>query len=196
MVPLRDNNPITAAPFITYALVGANIFIYLCLLTLAQQQLQQLFYNAAVVPCQLSGTCPNLPTQDLPEWMTLFTSQFLHGGFFHLTGNMLYLWVFGNNVEDRLGHVKYLILYLTCGVLSALAHWFFSKNSTVPYLGSTGVTGLIGAYILHYRRTEILKLILIFFSLLTIMQHWADPYNIVSFITGAILGHLLNLFKL
>lgn len=92
--------------------------------------------------------------------MTLITSQFLHGGFLHLGGNMLFLSIFGNNIEDRLGHIKYLVFYLTCGVLAGLSQWFFSQNSTIPSLGASGaIAGVLGAYILRFPQAEILTLI-------------------------------------
>jgi len=169
VVPLRDNNPITITPYVTYALIGANIFVFLYQLTLTPQELEQFFRSAAVVPCQLSSTCPIPAAQGLPEWMTLFTSQFLHGGFLHIAGNMLFLWIFGNNVEDRLGHVKYLIFYLTCGALAALAQWFFSQNSTIPSLGASGaIAGVMGAYIIRFPRAQVLTLVPLGFFLTTI----------------------------
>lgn len=169
MVPLRDNNPITITPFVTYALIGANIFVFLYQLSLSPQQLEAFFYDAAVVPCQLSNTCPVSLNQQLPEWMTLFTSQFLHGGFLHIAGNMLFLWIFGNNIEDRLGHVKFLIFYLACGALAALTQWFFSQDSTIPSLGASGaIAGVMGAYILRFPRAQVLTLIPIGFFITTI----------------------------
>lgn len=173
MVPLRDNIPTTITPFVTYGLIGANIGIFLYQLSLPPQQLQQFFYSAAVVPCQLSGNivarCPIPTAQQLPEWMTLITSQFLHGGFLHIAGNMLFLWIFGNNVEDRLGHIKFLIFYLSCGVLAALTQWFFSQNSAIPSLGASGaIAGVMGAYILRYPRAEVLTLIFLGFFVTTI----------------------------
>ncbi|NJM73235.1 MAG: rhomboid family intramembrane serine protease [Scytonema sp. RU_4_4] len=170
MVPLRDNNPTTITPYVTYGLIVANIVVFLYQLSLTPQQLQGLFYIAALVPCQLSSTCPSgLDNQVIPEWMTLITSQFLHGGFLHLAGNMLFLWIFGNNIEDRLGHVKYLIFYLTCGVLAALSQWFFSQNSTIPSLGASGaIAGVLGAYILRFPRAEVLTLIPLGFFLTTV----------------------------
>ncbi len=164
MVPLRDNVPTTITPYVTYGLIGANIGIFLYQLGLTPQQLQEFFRTAALVPCQLSASCPIPVNQELPEWTTLITSQFLHGGFLHIAGNMLFLWIFGNNVEDRLGHIKYLIFYLACGVLAALCQWFFSPNSTIPSLGASGaIAGVMGAYILRFPRAEVLTLLPIFF---------------------------------
>ena len=173
MVPLRDNVPTSITPYVTYALIGANVGIFLYQLSLNPQQLQEFFYSAAVVPCQLSGNlvsrCPIPTSQQLPEWMTLITSQFLHGGFLHIAGNMLFLWIFGNNVEDRLGHIKYLIFYLGCGILAALSQWFFSQNSTIPSLGASGaIAGVMGAYILRYPHAEVLTLIPLGFFITTL----------------------------
>ena len=164
MVPLRDNNPTTITPFVTYALIGANIFIFLYQIGLSPQELEAFFHIAAVVPRELSASLVGMPTnQSVPEWMTLITSQFLHGGFLHIGGNMLFLWVFGNNIEDRLGHVKYLIFYLACGALAALTQWFFSQNSGIPSLGASGaIAGVMGAYILRFPRAEVLTLLPLF----------------------------------
>ncbi len=168
MVPLRDNNPITITPYVTYGLLIANIAVFVYQLSLPERQLEQFFHIAAMVPCELSGSCPIGVNQPVPEWMTLFTSQFLHGGFLHIAGNMLFLWIFGNNVEDRLGHIKYLIFYLTCGALAALAQWFFSQNSQIPSLGASGaITGIMGAYILRFPHAKVLTLVPLGFFLTT-----------------------------
>lgn len=174
MVPLRDDNPTTITPYVTYGLIGANLFIFLYQLSLTPQQLEEFFRIAAVVPCQLSGiisnNCPiSGLNQPLSEWITLFTSQFLHGGFLHIAGNMLFLWIFGNNIEDRLGHVKYLIFYLACGALAALAQWFFSLGSPIPSLGASGaIAGVMGAYILRFPRAKVLTLIPLGFFITTV----------------------------
>ncbi|MBW4684435.1 MAG: rhomboid family intramembrane serine protease [Komarekiella atlantica HA4396-MV6] len=170
MVPLRDNNPTTITPYITYGIIAINILVFIYQLNLTPQQLQGFFLTAALVPCQLSGSCPvGVPSPLVPEWMTLITSQFLHGGFLHLGGNMLFLHIFGNNIEDRLGHIKYLVFYLTCGVLAGLSQWFFSQNSTIPSLGASGaIAGVLGAYIFRFPRAEILTLIPLGFFITTV----------------------------
>ncbi len=161
MVPLRDNNPITITPYVTYGLIAANVLVFLFELTLAPQQLEGFFHLAAVVPRELTASFAGIPVnQPVPEWSTLITSQFVHGGFLHLAGNMLFLWIFGNNVEDRLGHVKYLFFYLACGVLAGLTQWFFAQTSGIPSLGASGaIAGVMGAYILRFPQAEILTLI-------------------------------------
>ena len=170
MFPLHDNNPIRITPYVTYGLIGANIFIFLYQLSLPPQQLNEFFHVAAVVPRELTASLAGIPVnQPVPEWMTLITSQFLHGGFLHIAGNMLFLWIFGNNVEDRLGHVKYWIFYLACGALAALTQWFFSQNSGIPSLGASGaIAGVMGAYILRFPRAQVLTLVFLGFFITTV----------------------------
>ena len=161
MVPLNDNNPTRITPYVTYTLIILNIAVFIYELTLNPQQLAGFFQLFAVVPQQLTGSLEGVAiAQPVPEWWTLFTSQFLHGGFLHVAGNMLFLWIFGNNVEDQLGHIKYLFFYLACGVLAALAQWFFAPLSDIPSLGASGaIAGVMGAYIIRFPKTEILTLI-------------------------------------
>lgn len=161
VVPLRDNNPITITPYVTYGLIAANILVFLYEANLPPQELDGFFHLAAVVPQELTASFSGIPVnQPVPEWTTLITSQFLHGGFLHLAGNMLFLWIFGNNIEDRLGHAKFLFFYLACGVLASLTQWFFAQNSGIPSLGASGaIAGVMGAYILRFPRAEILTLI-------------------------------------
>ncbi|MFB2837233.1 rhomboid family intramembrane serine protease [Floridanema evergladense] len=158
MVPLRDENPTVITPYVTYGLIIANILAFVYELSLPPQQLQSFFHLAAVVPRELSASFAGVATnQPVPEWTTLITSQFLHAGFAHLIGNMLFLWIFGNNVEEALGHVKFLIFYLACGVLAGLAQWFFAMQSGIPSLGASGaIAGVLGAYILKYPNARIL----------------------------------------
>lgn len=162
MVPLRDDNPTTITPYVTYALIAINvaIFIYEVSLQMSPQTgaLEQFFQTWAVVPRELTASFEGRGNP--LEWVTLFSSQFLHGGFLHVAGNMLFLWIFGNNVEDRLGHIKYLVFYLACGALAALAQWFFSSGSSIPSLGASGaIAGVMGAYILRFPQAKILTLI-------------------------------------
>ncbi|MGI0483887.1 rhomboid family intramembrane serine protease [Pantanalinema rosaneae CENA516] len=169
MVPLHDNNPTRITPYVNYVLIGINIFIFLYEISLSAPQLQQFVEAYAIVPNQLTTSFQSGDLgQILPQALTLITSQFLHGGFLHLIGNMLFLWVFGNNIEDKLGHVKFLIFYLLCGILAALAQWFFSMDSTVPMLGASGaIAGVLGAYILRFPKARILTLVPIGFFITT-----------------------------
>jgi len=220
VVPLRDENPTTITPYITYGLIIINILVFILELSLQQQgQLEEFFQAWAVVPQQLTA-------KPQGEWITLFSSQFLHGGWLHLGGNMLFLWIFGNNVEDCLGHIKYLLFYLVCGALAALAHWFFSMNSAIPSLGASGaIAGVMGAYIIRYPKAKIVTLIPLYFIFTTVripaflfLGIWFIQqafYSIASlpqttisapggvaywahaggFVFGAILGHLMGLFR-
>lgn len=126
------------------------------------EQIEKIVYTWAFVPCQLTQTCPT----DIPQatftngaWLTLITSQFMHGGIGHIFGNMLYLSIFGNNIEDCLGHFKFLIFYLLCGVAAALSQGFFSPNSIIPLLGASGaIAGVLGAYLIRFPRAKLVVL--------------------------------------
>lgn len=170
MIPLSDENPVRITPVITYLLIVINVVVFVHEISLTEFELNNFFHLYAVIPRELSASLSGIPiNQPVPEILTLFTSQFLHGGFMHIGGNMLFLWIFGNNIEESLGRLKYLIFYLTCGALAGLAHWFFSMNSAVPTVGASGaIAGVMGAYILKYPKARILTLIPIGFFLTTV----------------------------
>jgi membrane associated rhomboid family serine protease len=170
VVPLRDENPTTITPYVTYALIAANILIFIYELTLMPPQLDGFFHLFAVVPRELTASFNGIPVyQPVPEALTLVTSQFLHAGFTHVGFNMLFLWIFGNNIEEELGSFKYLIFYLACGVLAALAQWFFSANSGIPSLGASGaIAGVMGAYILKFPAAKVVTLIPLGFFITTV----------------------------
>jgi membrane associated rhomboid family serine protease len=160
MFPIDDDNPTLITPYVTYGLIALNVLIFIYELTFSPKGLTQFFYQWAIVPIQLTGEFIGQPQPILPgeppEILTLITSQFLHGGFLHIAGNMLFLWIFGNNVEDQLGHVKFVVFYLTCGVLAGLAQWFFSQTSQVPSLGASGaIAGVMGAYIIRFPNVNV-----------------------------------------
>lgn len=162
MFPLYDENPTRITPYFTYGLIGMNVVVFLHEVSLSNTQLERFFQLYAVVPEQLT-------TNWSGEWTTLFTSQFLHGGWWHLISNMIYLWVFGNNIEDRLGHLKYLFFYLTCGALAALCQWFIGINSIIPSLGASGaISGVLGAYLIWFPSARITTLIFLGFFITTI----------------------------
>lgn len=167
MVPLRDDNPVSITPVVTYGLIGLNIAVFVFQLSLSQEGLDGFFDAWALVPAQLTESFQGALQAPVYEWITLLSSQFLHGGFFHVGGNLLYLWVFGNNIEDRLGHIKFLIFYLGCGALAGLTQWIFDPSSAVPTIGASGaIAGVMGAYILRFPRARIVTLIplIIFFT--------------------------------
>ncbi|MEL6163012.1 MAG: rhomboid family intramembrane serine protease [Cyanobacteria bacterium J06628_3] len=161
MVPIRDNNPISITPYVTYGLIAVNVLAFLYESSLPPQFLDGFLHLFAVVPRELSASFAGIAVnQPVPEWLTLISSQFLHGGLLHLGGNMLFLWIFGNNVEEKLGYVKYLIFYLACGVLASLAQWYFSQDSLIPSLGASGaIAGVMGAYIIRFPKAEVIGVV-------------------------------------
>lgn len=164
MVPLKDDNPTRITPYITYGLILLNVLIFLYEVSLMGPQLETFFRTWAVVPSQLTAALEGDPNVSLfQEGLTLITSQFLHAGLLHLGGNMLYLWIFGNNVEEQMGHGRFIMFYLLCGILAALAQWFFARYSDIPSLGASGaIAGVMGAYIIRFPRARILTLLPIF----------------------------------
>ncbi len=161
MFPINDNNPTRTTAYVTYALITINILVFIYELSLTPPQLERFFQLYSVVPKELTASLNGIPVaQVVPEPLTLVTSQFLHGGFAHIFGNMLFLWIFGNNIEDQLGHIKYLIFYIACGILAALAQWIFSTQSGIPSLGASGaIAGVLGAYILRFPRARVRTLL-------------------------------------
>jgi membrane associated rhomboid family serine protease len=159
--PLSDDNPTRITPYVTYGIIALNVLVFLHELSLTPRGLDLFFDTWAIVPIQLTASLTGQPLlSPVPEWFTLISSQFLHGGFLHIAGNMLFMWIFGNNVEDQLGHFKFLFFYLACGVLAGLTQWFFSVQSEVPSLGASGaIAGVMGAYIIRFPRASVLTLI-------------------------------------
>ena len=158
MFPISDVIPSRTVPFVTVSLIIANALVFLYMLTLPSGQLEGFVSAYAVVPAWFS-----VPT--------LFTSQFLHAGWMHIIGNMLYLWIFGDNVEDRLGHFGYLLFYLGAGAVAAILQVYFNPYSTVPMLGASGaIAGVMGAYFVLYPQSRVLTIIfiLIFFDVVEI----------------------------
>ncbi len=171
MIPLKDDIPSRTVPFVNYALLLANTAVFLYTLTLGSR-LQSFFFHYGAVPALFkAGYLLNAagviqPVSHLHVYLTLVTSLFLHAGWFHFLGNMLYLWIFGDNIEDRMGHFRYLVFYLLCGVLANLAHLYFNPGLTVPSLGASGaISGVLGAYLVLYPRARVVALVPIFFFL-------------------------------
>jgi membrane associated rhomboid family serine protease len=165
MIPLRDDNPTRTTPFLTVGLIAANALVFLYQLSLPPRAAKLFVYQFGMIPAVVFGT-DQLPSSvaAIPPTLTLFTSMFLHGGFMHLAGNMLYLWIFGNNIEDAMGHARFLAFYLVCGLLASLSHAFSNLGSEIPSLGASGaISGVLGAYLLLYPRAQVLVLIPIWF---------------------------------
>jgi len=150
MFPLSDDNPRERTPYVSWGLIGACVLVYLWEALLGQDGLEAAFYSYGMIPARLFGDVTLSPELAVvPAWTTVFTSMFMHGGLLHLGGNMLFLWIFGDNVEDSLGHNKFLIFYLLCGIAAALTQGLLAPDSTVPMIGASGaISGVLGAYLL------------------------------------------------
>ena len=140
-------------PYVNYALIAINVVAFLYEVTLPEQQLERFIMQWGTVPREITSGIDADPKIGLPIYVTLLTSMFLHASWLHLGGNMLYLWVFGDNVEDAMGHIKYLAFYLICGVAGGLAHCFMLPASKLPLIGASGaVAGVIAAYLILHPR--------------------------------------------
>ncbi len=161
MIPLRDDNPTSITPFVTYAFIAVCVLVFLWQMSLGEKGFEAAVLALGVTPAILLGDARLPPELYLvPPVATVFSSMFLHGGFMHLAGNMLYLWIFGNNVEDSMGHVRFVIFYLLCGVAAVLAQAWPNPESTIPMIGASGaISGVLGAYLLLFPRAHVLVLI-------------------------------------
>jgi len=164
MIPLRDDQPSYSTPFINYFLIGVNVLIFLWELSVSHRALNGFMFEFGVVPHKtlaiLTGHAHGGPAVAL---LPLFTSMFLHGSFLHLAGNMLALWIFGDNIEDYLGHFTYLLAYLGCGMTGGLVHILLNLSSNVPTIGASGaIAGVMGAYFILYPRARVLTWFFIF----------------------------------
>jgi membrane associated rhomboid family serine protease len=158
MFPVGDDQVVGGPPkVITVALVAVNVLAFLLELGQGSQGALQSFIQAwGVVPREYTLGRDIAPTIPLPFWSTLVTSMFLHGGWLHLGGNMLYLWIFGDNLEKVMGHARFLTFYLVCGIAAALAHIAFSGGSTVPTVGASGaISGVLGGYLVLFPRNQV-----------------------------------------
>ena len=225
MIPLKDDNPTYSTPVVTYVFVAINIIVFLYWAAMGGPK--GLVMGFAMVPREVvTGQDIINPSHGYfpgpsPIWLTIFTSMFMHGGILHIAGNLLYLWIFGNNVEDALGHFKFAIFYLLCGTAAALAHIVSSPGSIVPTVGASGaIAGVLGAYLILYPDARILTLIFLGIFVTTVsipavimlgywfliqlisagafptagggVAYWA---HIGGFVFGVILAPLFGLFR-
>jgi membrane associated rhomboid family serine protease len=197
MLPLKDHNPATRTSFVTYALVAVNTLVMLWLSAMGPAAQQQFLIEHGFIPARIAQlTNPNLQikvpleaevaVQDgrlVPRPVkevtlapaagailaSLLSTMFIHGGWMHLAGNMWFLWIFGNNIEDRLGHVLYLLFYLVGGLLATACHWAYDPHSAIPVVGASGaVSTILGAYAVTYPKATISTLV--FFGFITIVE--------------------------
>jgi membrane associated rhomboid family serine protease len=161
MIPLKDDNPTSSRPIVTYFLIGLCVVVFLIQLGSQSYKTGQLFYSYGLIPSVLMGK-NQLPIDlyALPAYLTIFSSMFMHGGFMHLIGNMLYMWIFADNIEDNLGPKKFIIFYLLSGIGAAMAQVFMDTNSQVPMVGASGaIGGVLGAYLINHPHARVLVLI-------------------------------------
>jgi membrane associated rhomboid family serine protease len=159
MIPLRDNIPTRRLPLVTIAIIALNGYAFLQTFLMGSHAGQRLIMYYGLIPCGLTGNCQVLGRAFSDE-LTVLTSMFVHAGFFHFAGNMLYLWIFGNNVEDAMGKLRFLVFYLTCGVAAALSQALLNPASRIPMVGASGaVSGVLGAYLLLFPHARVLTLV-------------------------------------
>lgn len=224
MIPLHDDIPSRRRPIVTWLLILANVLAFSYELTLGPGALEAFFYTWAVIPQEVTAAWRSLwgGRVDLEAFVPVFTAMFLHGGWLHIGSNMLYLWIFGDNVEDRLGHWGFLVFYLVAGVAATALQVGLNPASTVPNLGASGaIAGVLGAYLLLYPDARVLTLVFlgVFLTTIRISALWllgiwfalqalrgfaeigsADGGGVAwwahvgGFVVGMIVGGILRLF--
>ncbi len=159
MIPLRDNIPSRRTPVLTIGLIAVNILVYVNQMMLPPQGVVQFIHLYGLIPLEISSGDRLIP-HPVPLYATLLTSMFVHGGLFHLGGNMLYLWIFGDNIEDRMGRLKFLIFYLLSGLGAAATQIWADPASKIPMVGASGaISGVLGAYLFLFPHARVLTLI-------------------------------------
>jgi membrane associated rhomboid family serine protease len=155
MIPLRDDNPTRTVAFVTVLLIVANAAVFVFELSLSSRaNLSAFFADFALFPAAVTQA------PSLVAYRSVFTSMFMHAGWMHLLGNMLFLWIFGNNIEDSVGHFRYVVFYLLCGVAAAVTQVAMAPDSQVPMVGASGaISGVLGAYLLLFPRAQVLVLV-------------------------------------
>jgi membrane associated rhomboid family serine protease len=211
LIPLSDRNPTRRTPFVTIALIAINIFVFFFVQPDfgTGPDADVFFFENAPIPCQLEQDCPNdrfqlpngditqIPDRDIVSFLAAVVfSTFLHAGLLHIAGNMLFLWVFGNNIEDFLGPVKFLLFYLAAGIAAAFAHVLVNLNEIIPAVGASGaVAGVMGAYIVLHPKARIRVLVPIFIlwtilelSAFAVLGLWFAYQFLIGFQEEAIQG--------
>jgi len=187
MIPLRDSVPARTWPVVTYLLIGANVWVFVYELGLGPD-LEPFLWTWGFVPRRYFDPAAADP---LGRHLPLLTSMFLHGGWAHLLGNMVYLWIFGDNVEDRLGHLRYLAFYLATGVAAGLAHAYLNPESAVPTVGASGaISGVLGGYFMLFPRARVLALVPLVFVFVEVVELPAVLYLgfwfLMQFLSGTL----------
>jgi membrane associated rhomboid family serine protease len=151
MIPIRDELRTRETPVVNYLLITMNVLVFLWMLLMSETGLEAFFYEHAMIPANYTDG-----QVDLGDVMDIFTSMFMHAGLAHIGGNMIYLWIFGDNVEDRVGHGRYLVFYLVGGLVADLAHFLTDPYSTIPTVGASGaIAAVLGAYLVYFPGSRI-----------------------------------------
>lgn len=150
MIPVRDEIPTRETPVVTYLLIAANVLVFLWMILLPESTLEAVFTRYAMTPANFADGV------NLEDILTIFTSMFMHAGLAHIGGNMVYLWIFGDNVEDRLGHSRYLLFYMVGGIVASLTHMITNWGSDLPTVGASGaISAVLGAYLVLFPASRI-----------------------------------------
>jgi len=189
MIPIRDDQPSYSTPFINYFIIGLNVLVFLFELSIGaegRRALNAFVFEFGVVPVLIERALAGVGQYTLAMTLpTILTSMFLHGGWLHIIGNMWFLWIFGDNIEDHLGHFRYLLFYLACGVAAAITHIIFNLSSNEPTVGASGaIAGVMGAYVILYPRARVLTLVFFF---LWWIPAWVflGYWFLIQFLSGA-----------
>jgi membrane associated rhomboid family serine protease len=206
MIPLKDDVPSRSMPFVTVGLIGLNVLVFLYQLSLSIDTggpdagaFQAFIVEFGAIPCRLTQSCPGALARvdDFPTpWVTIFSSMFMHGGVLHVAGNMLYLWIFGDNVEDTLGHGRFLVFYLASGAAAAVGQTLVTPSSAIPMVGASGaVSGVLGAYLLLFPHAAILTLLSFGFFIrfvrvpaLIVLGFWIVLQVVNGYVSAQVMG--------
>jgi membrane associated rhomboid family serine protease len=173
MFPLRDDNPVGKTPYMTILLIGVNLAVFIYQFILGGRGGEEFIFKFGAIPFEITHFQQITPEPNFnvafPTFLTIFTSMFLHGGFMHIISNMLYLWIFGDNIEYLMGSFRFLIFYLLAGLVASFSHIIMDPSSTVPMIGASGaISGVLGAYLLKFPKAKVLVVIFLFIIIQTI----------------------------
>ncbi len=168
LFPIRDENPSRERPIVNYILIGINILVFLYEISLGSDMRSVFFHRFGIVPYEYTHGKDILIPSAMP--INLITAMFIHGGFWHIFGNMWFLYIFGDNVEDAMGHVRYLIFYLLSGIIASATHIIFNPGSKVPMIGASGaISGVLGAYFVLYPSARIVSVVFLGFFITSVI---------------------------
>lgn len=163
LIPIKDENPTVRPPVVTVSIVVACVVVFLYQLTLPESSQERFIFRFGMIPALLLDDAIGAKNIGIPPWATVFTSMFLHGGFAHIAGNMLFLWIFGNNIEDALGHLRFILFYALTGVAAAMTQAMVDPHSTIPMVGASGaISGVLGAYLVLHPHARVTLLFWLF----------------------------------